>query len=120
MSRKLTRGVNVYQFQKFINNADYALVDVRSEQEYIGGHIPGSIHADMYDSSFGDIIVSQIPKDKKILVYCYSGARSARSMKSIEKLGYSEVINLSGGIRAWSSAGKPVERGSKRIERTDL
>jgi len=74
------------------------LLDVRTNKEYEGGHIPGSIHVPLSD--IGDKI-KKLKKDKELVVYCQSGNRSIWAIKRLMGMGYKNLINLKGGYSAW-------------------
>lgn len=81
------------------------LLDVRTKQEYRDGHIPGSMNFPLDElESFPD----KLPDKKTVLfVHCLSGARSARAVRFLKELGYSQATDI-GGINGY--AGK-TERG---------
>lgn len=81
------------------NHVDFVLLDVRSREEHLSGHIPGStlLPLDQLASGAGKILGNP---EKKIVVYCQSGARSAQAAKVLGKLGYRDVQDL-GGIMGW-------------------
>ena len=72
------------------------LVDVRSPEEFAGGHLSGARNS-LLDSL---AINFQEPKDQTVLVYCQSGLRSQRATQVLRKLGYSNVYNF-GGMSRW-------------------
>ena len=74
------------------------LLDVRSEEEYRSGHIPGSknIPLQVIDKT-GGIIEN---KNTPLYVYCYSGSRSRQAVEALQSMGYTMVKNI-GGIAAW-------------------
>lgn len=86
----------------------FVLVDVREESEYKAGHIPaatwlgkGIIERD---------IEHRIPdKDTEIWLYCGGGYRSVLAADNIQKMGYTNVVSVDGGFRAWLDQGNPVE-----------
>lgn len=85
------------------------LLDVRTPAEYKeDGHIPNSIliPVQVLPQYIKDI---EKFKDKKILVYCRSGNRSAVASKFLEQNGFKQVYNLKDGIIGWKKAGLPVE-----------
>lgn len=75
------------------------LLDVREGYEYKNGHIKGAKLLPVGEISI-KLKAMNIPKDKKIIVYCQSGARSARACSMLEAEGYEQVYNL-GGISSW-------------------
>lgn len=73
------------------------LIDVRSKQEYQEGHLNGAICIPDYE------IVAEAPKiipdkNKAIILYCQSGARSKKAAEMLENMGYSNVVNVAGGL----------------------
>ena len=85
------------------------VIDVRSEDEYLAGHIPGARliphdkMADYVDSLSG-------LKEDTIVVYCRSGKRASKAAEVLEANGFSDVTILEGSFQAWSEAGKPVTK----------
>ena len=79
--------------------ADFILLDVRTEEEYDEGHIPGAINIDNED--IGTDELPELPdKDQMILVYCRSGRRSKEAAEKLAALGYTQVLEF-GGIMTW-------------------
>nr|WP_325211813.1 rhodanese-like domain-containing protein [uncultured Oscillibacter sp.] len=79
-------------------NPDAILLDVRTQEEYDGGHIPGAVCFPNED------ILPELPlpfeKDAEILVYCRSGRRSAEAAEKLKHMGYTNVADF-GGIQNW-------------------
>lgn len=79
-------------------NPDAILLDVRTQEEYDGGHIPGAVCFPNED------IQPELPlpfeKDAEILVYCRSGRRSAEAAEKLADMGYTNVADF-GGIQDW-------------------
>lgn len=100
---------NIIQKEK-----DIILLDVRTPQEYKeDGHIPGSILIPIQVLPQNIKQLEQF-KNKKILVYCRSGNRSAIASKYLEQNGFKNVYNLKSGIIDWKKQGFPIEYGEKR------
>jgi phage shock protein E len=74
------------------------LLDVRTDKEYTGGHIPGAVHVPL--SEIGDKI-KKLKKDKEIVVFCQNGNRSIWAIKRLMGMGYTNLVNLKGGFNAW-------------------
>src|SRR5262245_36695376 len=88
----------------------FVLIDTREESEWQAGHLPGAIH--MSKGTIERDIEKRIPdKDAPIVLYCGGGFRSALAADNLQKMGYTNVISMDGGIRAWREAGYPIERG---------
>jgi rhodanese-related sulfurtransferase len=83
------------------------LVDVREDNEWAGGHIPGAVHAPL--SRFAETAV-RLPKDKPVIFYCQGGVRSKRALGMAGDHGLSAEGHLGGGISAWRSSGLPTTR----------
>ena len=77
----------------------YLIVDVRTEEEYAQGHIPGAVN--IPNESITDTKPEQLPDQKqKLLVYCRSGNRSKQASEKLAALGYSNVYEF-GWINTW-------------------
>jgi len=82
-------------------------VDVREQSEWDEGHIPGAIHVPR--GNLESRIENAVPdRGSRIVVYCASGARSAFATKTLEELGYVDVVNLAGGYTDWKRNGFPT------------
>lgn len=79
-------------------------LDVRSDEEYSQGAIPGAIHIDrgFLESRVEDALPD---RSQPIVVYCAGGVRSAFAAKTLKELGYEKVASMSGGFNAWKDAG---------------
>ena len=79
-------------------NPELILLDVRTQEEFAQGHIPGAVCLP------NEMITADMPfpfgKDAEIIVYCRSGRRSAESAKKLREMGFSNVSDL-GGILDW-------------------
>lgn len=84
------------------------LIDVRNQNEFDEERIPGATHITMgYITHYLD----HIARDKPVVVQCASGIRSQLAASLLQKHGFSNVMNLSGGLDAWEDAGLPIEAG---------
>lgn len=89
--------------------APHTLVDVREESEWAAGHAAGAIH--LGKGIIERDIENRIPdKSAKVVLYCGGGFRSALVADNLQKMGYTDVISLDGGWKAWAAAGMPVEK----------
>ncbi len=98
---------DVEGFAKLTDNPDVTVVDVRTADEYAGGHIVGAVNIDVNSSDFMDKAKSLLSKGRQIAMYCRSGRRSANAADKLSSAGY-KVVNLKGGITAWISKDKKV------------
>lgn len=86
------------------SNANIVLVDVRETEEWDEGYIPGALHIckGIIERDIEKIIPN---KNTEVILYCRGGYRSMIAAESIQKMGYSKVISMTGGITAWQQAG---------------
>jgi thioredoxin len=102
------KNLEAAAFQKAINTeTNKQILDVRSVDEFQNGHIEGAVNADINSPSFQQI-ATRLEKTKTVFVYCLSGARSASAAGQLKEMGFSKIVNLTGGMLAWQSANLPV------------
>lgn len=94
------------QFHKQSKSAQ--MIDVRTPEEYVEGHIPGAALIDIYADDFKQRI-GQLDRDEPYYIYCRSGSRSRSATGIMKKAGFSHVYGLDGGMIAWRAAELPVE-----------
>jgi sulfur-carrier protein adenylyltransferase/sulfurtransferase len=83
-------------------------IDVREREEWDEGHIPGAVH--IARGWLESRIEQTVPdRSRAIVAYCASGNRSTFAAKTLEELGYEDVVNLAGGINDWKRRGYPLE-----------
>lgn len=103
----LPANMTVQQAKPLLDNPDVFWLDVREQSEYDAGHIPG---VTLIPTGQVGSRLSDIPKDKPVIVTCRTGNRSAAVTQFLQEQGYTNVHNMQGGIVAWQSAGFPVEK----------
>lgn len=81
--------------------AEVILLDVRTSQEFNGGHLDGAVNMDWFSEDF-NTQVETLDKQKTIYVYCKAGGRSLKAQERLKQLGFSNVVNLEGGYDAYS------------------
>ncbi|GAB4490045.1 MAG: rhodanese-like domain-containing protein [Thermodesulfovibrionales bacterium] len=84
---------------------DFVLVDVRDEQEFKEGHIPGAINIPVETFAMKSGI---LPKEKKVIVYCNTGGRSYTAYRKLIKLAYPNIYQTT--FAEWKEAGMQVEK----------
>jgi rhodanese-related sulfurtransferase len=88
----------------------FHLVDVREEGEYAKDHLPGAVH-------LGKGIIERDVEQRfpdanaEIVLYCGGGFRSALAADNLQKMGYTNVISMDGGVRGWRERGFPMTTG---------
>jgi rhodanese-related sulfurtransferase len=83
--------------KKIDREADILLIDIREDWERDAFNI-GGLHIPMADIPAR---LSEIPKDKEVVLYCEKGIRSTIAIQRLETLGFENLVNLSGGMSAW-------------------
>ena len=92
---------------KHDGDSDFAVLDIRTPGEFQSGHLKNAILIDFYSQTFADQL-SRLDKEKKFLIYCRSGNRSARSLEIFKKLKFQKIYHMANGISTWNSEGFPV------------
>lgn len=90
LQARLTAGDNVH------------LIDIRTPGEVAQGAIPGASHLPMH---LIPVRIGELPKDKDVILYCRSGARSYHACSYLAQHGYDNMVNLRGGIIGWARGG---------------
>jgi rhodanese-related sulfurtransferase len=82
-------------------NDDFTLIDVRERDEQAKGAIPGAVEM---PRGILEVNIDQITtdKDRKLVLYCGGGSRSALAAVNLKKMGFRNVISLAGGYKAWT------------------
>jgi thioredoxin len=107
-SKEGLQNLEATAFQKEINSASKKqILDVRSAEEFQNGHIEGAVNADINSPSFQQT-ASTLEKEKTVFVYCLSGARSASAAGQLKEMGFTKIVNLTGGMLAWQSSDLPI------------
>jgi len=106
---KRVRNAGVEEFDKLRANTNAVVLDVRTKSEFDAGHIPGAINIDYNAPGFQEK-VAKLDPSKIYLVHCAAGRRSANACKVMEKIAFTNLVDLEPGFRAWEKAGKPVEK----------
>lgn len=100
------KEITVQELKKMIDiKEDFQLIDVREEHEYETANINGLL------IPMGEAMdrVDEISRDKKVVIHCRSGKRSATVIAALEQHhGFTNLYNLQGGILAWASEIDPT------------
>ena len=104
------KETNVADVKRSIDGGErFLLVDVREDNEWASGHIPGAVH--MGRGIIERDIEVQVPESStKMILYCGGGFRSALVADNLQKMGYTNVESMDGGWRGWVSSGLPIAR----------
>jgi rhodanese-related sulfurtransferase len=110
-ARKAVRETTAAEVKARLDRGErFHFVDVREDHEFEVDHAEGARHIGR--GILERDVETLIPeKDADIVLYCGGGFRSALAAESLQKMGYSHVVSMDGGIRAWREAGYPLGRG---------
>ena len=90
----------------------FTLVDVREESEFAKDHLPGALH--LGKGVIERDIEARVPDlNTELVLYCGGGFRSALAADNLQKMGYTNVSSMDGGIRDWREKAYPLEPGSR-------
>jgi rhodanese-related sulfurtransferase len=83
---------------------DVLLLDVREDDEWAAGHVPGARHIPLGELGAR---AAEVPQDELVYVICRSGARSGRAAQALAGAGW-RAVNVAGGMQDWAAAGRPM------------
>jgi sulfur-carrier protein adenylyltransferase/sulfurtransferase len=100
--------VDAVRARELIETGDPVIVDVREQDEWDEGHLPGAIHIPR--GNLESRIEAAVPdRSRELVLYCAGGSRSAFATKSLQELGYENVTSLAGGFTDWKRNGFPID-----------
>jgi len=110
-ARTRIRETNVDEVKDRLDKGErLLLVDVREESEYAKDHLPGAVH--LGKGIIERDIELRIPDPAtEIILYCGGGFRSALAADNLQRMGYTNVLSMDGGIRVWREKGLPLTSG---------
>ena len=88
------------------------ILDVRTPEEFASGCLKGAKNIDIKAADF-EAKIAALDKNATYLIYCRTGRRSADAYQRMQKAGFTGVLELAGGITAWSEAGNEVQTDCK-------
>jgi rhodanese-related sulfurtransferase len=113
-AKKRVRETNADAVKARIDRGDkLVLIDVREESEFAKDHLPGAIH--LGKGVIERDIEARVPElNTEMILYCGGGFRSALAADNLQKMGYTNVISMDGGIRDWRENGYPLAAGTRK------
>ena len=104
------RETTVDEVKNRLNRGDkFVLVDVREESEFQKDHLPNAIH--LGKGVIERDIEQKVPDlNTPLVLYCGGGFRSALAADNLQKMGYTNVISMDGGVRGWREKGFPMTK----------
>jgi rhodanese-related sulfurtransferase len=108
-AKSRVREIDIEQYRQMKQAGDdHLLVDVREESEWAAGHAASALH--LGKGIIERDIEAKVPDhEKKLVLYCGGGFRSALVADNLQKMGYKNAISLDGGWKAYTQSGLPVE-----------
>jgi rhodanese-related sulfurtransferase len=110
-ARRRIREITIDDVKARLDRGEtFLLLDVREESEYANDHLPGAIH--LGKGVIERDIEERVPElDTPLVLYCGGGYRSALAADNLQKMGYTNVLSMDGGIRGWREKHFPLTRG---------
>lgn len=87
----------------------FTVLDIRTPREFAAGHIAGATNINYLSGDFADKL-TQLDRSKSYLLHCAVGGRSTNALPKLTRLGFTNLIHLDGGFKAWQTAGNPVTK----------
>jgi phage shock protein E len=103
------KNVTPDEVEKLVAEKKATVLDIRTPAEFAAGHIAGAVNVDFLGGDF-DAKLGALDKSKTYVVHCASGGRSGRSLPKLEAAKFGGLLHMNGGFKAWTAAGKPVEK----------
>ncbi|MBD3582468.1 rhodanese-like domain-containing protein [Flavobacterium selenitireducens] len=100
--------------EKLDGNPEAQILDVRTPEEFSGGHLNNAQNIDWYDKDDFVTSAAKLDKTKPVFVYCAAGARSKKAAAKLSEMGFANVYDLQGGYVKWNAQGlSQTEAGSE-------
>lgn len=102
--------LNAETFDRVIRESnDEIILDVRTPEEFVAGHIPDAVLMNVKDANF-KAKIKTLDKSSKILVYCAAGPRSEKAADILRDAGFKKVHQLADGLKSWNEAQKELTK----------
>lgn len=88
---------------------DVVVLDIRTPDEFKGGHIKGATNINFRDKDFAKKI-AELDKSKTYIIHCAAGGRSGRACEQIKGMKFENMLHLKAGFSGWEEKGLPVEK----------
>jgi rhodanese-related sulfurtransferase len=110
-TRKRIREVSIDEVKAKLDRREkFLLIDVREESEYAADHFPGAVH--LGKGIIERDVEARVPdQNTPMVLYCGGGFRSALAADNLQKMGYTQVLSMDGGIRGWREKGFALTKG---------
>lgn len=110
-ARQRIKEVSVDEIRDRLDRGQkFLLIDVREESEFAKDHLPGAIH--LGKGIIERDVEERVPDlNTPMVLYCGGGFRSALAADNLQKMGYTSVLSMDGGIREWREKSYPLTKG---------
>jgi rhodanese-related sulfurtransferase len=109
-ARSVIRELSVVEVKRMLDAGEKVVIlDVRDEQEFDTGRLPGALNLSRGNLEFKAALTLPNRNDR-IVVYCGLDLRGPLATRTLNELGYKGAVNMAGGLKAWKEAGYPVEK----------
>lgn len=114
-AKQRVQNLSPQEVAEELSGGDAVLIDLRDTAErQQNGSIPAAVHAsrgllEFYADPSSPYHRPEFDPDRRLILHCASGGRSALAARTLQDMGYENVAHLDGGINAWKEAGQPIE-----------
>lgn len=98
--KQVVKTVDKTTCLKEMQKDSFIIIDVRTPEEFNKGHLEKAVNYNFYERDFEDKL-KQIDTNKKVIIYCEVGGRSAVALKKMKEMGFKYVLEIEGGYRSW-------------------
>jgi rhodanese-related sulfurtransferase len=102
--------LGVSAFASAVEQPGAVVVDVRTPSEFAAGHLAKAVNLDVQSGDFAQRIAG-LDKNASYALYCHSGNRSGVALQQMTAAGFNHVVDLTGGVSAWTSDGRQLVTG---------
>ena len=109
-AKSRVKEIDIEGYRRMMKSGEpHMLVDVREDNEWTAGHAAGAVH--LGKGIIERDIEARVPElNTELVLYCGGGFRSALAADNLQKMGYTNVISMDGGIRDWREKGFPLKK----------
>jgi len=109
-AKKRVKEIRVADVKRTLRKNPVIFIDIREDHEWEAGHAAGAIHL---GKGIIEREIERVVPDKgsEVILYCGGGYRSALAGDNLRKMGYTNVLSMAGGWKAWKRSGGKVKRG---------